>query len=227
MLWEGTFPIFLEGRPVGQADIQTQGLYVCFRCRCGPAQGEVLRLFMRGEDFRLCLGVPVPQDGELVLRKKRSLRSLPLRKVEEFYLSKEDNSQSMEEIAVSSVEIASERENHGNLAVSAVPEGSPDPFLWSKVEEELSKYGSINTNVELNDSVSPVSIPDVVQSGIPPACRVLMDPFRPDAPIPELEHLARFRVFPRPDGELTLVLLPEAASETENTSGNTEESVIR
>ena len=64
-------PITLDGQICGQAEIQREGLYDCFLCRCQPVSDAVLRAILQREDgMEIPLGVLVPEDGGLCLRRR-------------------------------------------------------------------------------------------------------------------------------------------------------------
>ena len=51
MSLEGTWPVYEDGRQVGTCTVARQGLYLRFDCRCGPADGRILRLVLRSPAF--------------------------------------------------------------------------------------------------------------------------------------------------------------------------------
>ena len=56
------YEVFQDGEPVGTVEMRREGLYVRFSCRCRPRGGEMLRLWMIGEE-EIDLGLCVPMDG--------------------------------------------------------------------------------------------------------------------------------------------------------------------
>ena len=67
---EGIYPIERAGSAVGQAEVTRQGLYYHFICRCRLSGEVICRLAAVCGDKMENLGVPVPENGEFVLRKK-------------------------------------------------------------------------------------------------------------------------------------------------------------
>ena len=66
MQWQ----IIHHGEPIGTAEAVREGLYWCVHAVCRQTD-EVLRLYFCGQDGTSApLGVPVPENGMLVLRKK-------------------------------------------------------------------------------------------------------------------------------------------------------------
>ena len=58
---EGNYPIYLDGRIVGQVAVSREGLYLRFRCRCRRSWEVVSRLYVTDGERTECLGVPVPE----------------------------------------------------------------------------------------------------------------------------------------------------------------------
>jgi hypothetical protein len=67
---EGIYPIERAGNTIGQAEVTRQGLYYHFTCRCRLSGEVICRLAAVCGDKVENLGVPVPENGEFVLRKK-------------------------------------------------------------------------------------------------------------------------------------------------------------
>lgn len=61
LLLEGNYPIYLDGRIVGQAAVCREGLYWHFRCQCRRSWEVVSRLYVTDGEKTECLGVPVPE----------------------------------------------------------------------------------------------------------------------------------------------------------------------
>ncbi len=62
-----TYPICLEGRTVGQAEMVREGLYCRFRCRCRLPGGQIHRVFLEWDEAEEPLGVLAPSGGEFCL----------------------------------------------------------------------------------------------------------------------------------------------------------------
>ena len=77
MVLEGTWPVVYQGETVGQCRVEKRGLYAHFYCQAGPERGLILRLVLHSEEGTLPLGIPLPQEGELVLTKKIPAKRLP------------------------------------------------------------------------------------------------------------------------------------------------------
>ena len=84
MSLEGIWPVHEDGRQVGTCTVARQGLYLRFDCRCGPADGRILRLVLRSAGGDVSLGIPAPEEGILQLRKGIPAKRLP--QVDEFRL---------------------------------------------------------------------------------------------------------------------------------------------
>lgn len=59
---EGTWPVHLNGSPVGQCQFRRRGLYWDMTCACVKTDGQVLRLMLMGEAPH-SLGIPAPEAG--------------------------------------------------------------------------------------------------------------------------------------------------------------------
>lgn len=77
MSLEGSWPVYEGGRQVGTCTVARQGLYLRFDCRCGPADGRILRLVLRSASGDVSLGIPAPENGILQLRKGIPAKRLP------------------------------------------------------------------------------------------------------------------------------------------------------
>ena len=73
---EGVFDITLGGRPVGQAAVFREGLYLYFDCRCRLSGETVCRIRVRRGEKEVDLGIPVPEGRDFVLRKKLPAKKL-------------------------------------------------------------------------------------------------------------------------------------------------------
>ena len=94
MSLEGIWPVHEDGRQVGTCTVARQGLYLRFDCRCGPADGRILRLVLRSAGGDVSLGIPAPEEGILQLRKGIPAKRLP--QVDEFRLELLDLSAEMD-----------------------------------------------------------------------------------------------------------------------------------
>ena len=66
----GTYDIVLDEKIVGQVQVEGQGLYYHFRCRCDPGNDGVYRVMVRCGDDEENLGICVPVDGQFGLDKR-------------------------------------------------------------------------------------------------------------------------------------------------------------
>jgi hypothetical protein len=85
-----TYKIFQHGCAVGQVALQKDGLYWQVEARCGLPAGEPLRLYAGTGGRSVCLGVLIPEDGGLSLRRRLSARSAAFGPDTRFYLDEED-----------------------------------------------------------------------------------------------------------------------------------------
>ena len=73
---EGNYPIFLDGKIVGQAAVGREGLYWRFRCQCRRSWEQVSRLYVTDGEKTECLGVPVPEGSVFRLDTKLPQKKL-------------------------------------------------------------------------------------------------------------------------------------------------------
>ncbi len=81
----GTYEVRLDEETVGQAQVEKQGLYYRFSCRCRLAPGKLLRLTVRCGEKETDLGVFVPMDGQFGVEKKLPCKQFGTGKPE-FYI---------------------------------------------------------------------------------------------------------------------------------------------
>ena len=67
---DGCYEVFQDGKQVGTVEVCREGLYYRFSCRCRPAGGEMMRLWMRCGDTELDLGLCVPIEGTFGMEKR-------------------------------------------------------------------------------------------------------------------------------------------------------------
>ena len=65
---EGCYPVMMEGKPVGQCELHRQGARTEFFVRCAMREG-IVRLAVYGREKECYLGIPIPEEGELRLRR--------------------------------------------------------------------------------------------------------------------------------------------------------------
>ena len=66
----------LGERTVGRAQVQRQGLYYVFTCRCSLSGDTVWRLNVSCGDSQVDLGVLVPENGEFCLATRRPVKTI-------------------------------------------------------------------------------------------------------------------------------------------------------
>ena len=69
--------VMYEGDEIGTATITREGLYCTVDCRCRIPSEEVLRAYVDRENGPLCLGVLVPEEGQLRLRRRFAKSGFP------------------------------------------------------------------------------------------------------------------------------------------------------
>lgn len=67
---EGIYAIEQAGQKIGQAEVTRQGLYYHFTCHCRLSGEVICRLAAVCGDKTENLGIPIPENGEFILRKK-------------------------------------------------------------------------------------------------------------------------------------------------------------
>ena len=78
---EGTYDIYLGGAVIGQAQVDKEGLYLHFCCRCRLSGEVIYQLTVTTGDRTEKLGIPVPEGGWFVLDTKipaKRLENAPL-----------------------------------------------------------------------------------------------------------------------------------------------------
>ena len=65
-------PMVWEGQECGRAEIQKQGLYYVFTCRCRQVSDAVTRAVLLCSGKSVPLGVLIPEQGKLCLKKRLS-----------------------------------------------------------------------------------------------------------------------------------------------------------
>ena len=67
---EGTYPVSYRGEKVGTASLRRRGLYYEIDCRCRMAGGEMVQLILIDGKRMEDLGLLIPNNGSLELRKR-------------------------------------------------------------------------------------------------------------------------------------------------------------
>lgn len=73
---EGKYDVFLDGRAVGQARVERQGLYYRVFCRCGLAPGEICRVTAVCGGKSHDLGILAPENGAFTRTARVPVRRL-------------------------------------------------------------------------------------------------------------------------------------------------------
>ena len=92
ILEDGLYPVFSGGAETGEARVQRQGVYTAISCRCPMDGPGVTRLCAFSGERSAPIGVMLPGDGALSIRKKLSrsgLEALGPGKLRYFTLSKD------------------------------------------------------------------------------------------------------------------------------------------
>ena len=64
------YEVFLGEKAVGTVEMQKEGLYVHFSCRCRPVHRDMIRLWMICGEKEIDLGLCVPMDGGFGTEKR-------------------------------------------------------------------------------------------------------------------------------------------------------------
>ena len=67
---EQKIPMQFQSRECGTTTLQKEGLYVRVECVCDMVTDRVVRAYLEGKGGTACLGVLVPENGKLRLRRK-------------------------------------------------------------------------------------------------------------------------------------------------------------
>ena len=73
---EGIYDIFLGEIPVGKVEVERQGLYYRFDCRCKLTDDGMYRLMVECDGHHENLGIPMPSGGEFRLTRKLAAKRL-------------------------------------------------------------------------------------------------------------------------------------------------------
>ena len=83
---EGSYGIFLGNEEVGVAQVERQGLYYCFTCRCKLHSEVICKVTVSCGGHHENLGVLVPMGEDYGLTKKLPVKSLGLG-IPEFWIT--------------------------------------------------------------------------------------------------------------------------------------------
>lgn len=70
------YDILLGGQTAGRATVVREGLYYCFDCRCDLGGETIWRIQVRCGERTEDLGIPVPEGGRFVLRRRVPVKRL-------------------------------------------------------------------------------------------------------------------------------------------------------
>lgn len=62
-------PMFYQGRECGVTTVQVKGLYYEFVCECAQVTGVIVRAYVQCDSHQECLGVLMPENGVMRLRR--------------------------------------------------------------------------------------------------------------------------------------------------------------
>ena len=220
MSLEGTWPVYEDGRQVGTCTVARQGLYLRFDCRCGPADGRILRLVLRSPAGDVSLGIPAPEEGILQLRKGIPAKRMP--QGDEFRLELLDSRP--KPVPVPEPEPAPTPEPIPEPEPAPMPEPIPEPEPAPMSEpipepepapmpEPISEPESAPIpepipEPEAAPMPEPAPEPAPVGTGdaIPPEGYV----YDPEGPLPGLDRLEALRAVTEEDGTVRIFQEPEA-----------------
>ena len=200
MSLEGTWPVYEDGRQVGTCTVARQGLYLRFDCRCGPADGRILRLVLRSPAGDVSLGIPAPEEGILQLRKGIPAKRMP--QGDEFRLELLDSRP--KPVPVPEPEPAPTPKP----IPEPIPEPEPAPMPEPIPEPESAPMPEPIPEPEAAPMPEPAPEPAPVGTGdaIPPEGYV----YDPEGPLPGLDRLEALRAVTEEDGTVRIFQEPEA-----------------
>ena len=220
MSLEGTWPVYEDGRQVGTCTVARQGLYLRFDCRCGPADGRILRLVLRSPAGDVSLGIPAPEEGILQLRKGIPAKRMP--QGDEFRLELLDSrpkpvpvpepepAPMPEPIPEPEPAPMSEPipEPEPAPTPEPIPEPEPAPMPEPISEPESAPIPEPIPEPEAAPMPEPAPEPAPVGTGdaIPPEGYV----YDPEGPLPGLDRLEALRAVTEEDGTVRIFQEPEA-----------------
>ena len=73
----GTYDVCLEAEKIGWVKLSTCGLYCVVECQCCWPGESMMHLVMLMQEGIEDLGLMIPEQGRLCLRKKMSLKKMP------------------------------------------------------------------------------------------------------------------------------------------------------
>lgn len=188
MSLEGTWPVYEDGRQVGTCTVARQGLYLRFDCRCGPADGRILRLVLRSPAGDVSLGIPAPEEGILQLRKGIPAKRVP--QGDEFRLELLDSRP--KPVPVPEPEPAPTPKP----IPEPIPEPEPAPMAEPIPEPEAAPM----------PEPVPGPAPGGTGDAIPPEGYV----YDPEGPLPGLDRLEALRAVTEEDGTVRIFQEAEA-----------------
>ena len=200
MSLEGTWPVYEDGRQVGTCTVARQGLYLRFDCRCGPADGRILRLVLRSPAGDVSLGIPAPEEGILQLRKGIPAKRVP--QGDEFRLELLDSRP--KPVPVPEPEPAPTPKP----IPEPIPEPEPAPMPEPIPEPEPAPMSEPIPEPEAAPMPEPVPGPAPGGTGdaIPPEGYV----YDPEGPLPGLDRLEALRAVTEEDGTVRIFQEAEA-----------------
>ena len=147
------YEITFAGAPVGTAQIEKQGLYYRFSCRCRLPEEGFFRIHVICADKREDLGICVPMDGMFGMDKRLPAVRLCEDNLEFVLLPKEWKPQ-LPVVEQEQILITEEKQEFENMGES--DEGIFVPVCEDKPFEYLDKLE--NARMEIRDNLSGVVI---------------------------------------------------------------------
>ena len=72
----GEYDVYMGDQVVGTAQVEQQGLYYCFRCRCNLSGDTICRVCVSCGGCQESLGILVPQNGQFETWAKVAVKKL-------------------------------------------------------------------------------------------------------------------------------------------------------
>ena len=188
-------PMTYDGRTVGTAEFRRDGLYCLVECRCEPVSDAVLRAYAQGDGRNVALGVLIPEDGALLLRRRIPASHLPAEEeITQVTISGGTGQPASEPEPVPSEapveeppEPAAESESAGAETTDAAPD-APEEAASPAAEEEAAP-GEYQWK-SWTGTVGGILVEDG-RIGTADGRTVMALPFAPDRPLPDPELLRR------------------------------------
>lgn len=199
---DGNYDVIRDGKVIGVAVLQRQGLYFRIRCRCRLEGSAVQRLTLCVGDWETDLGVLVPMAGEFGLDTRIVAKRLPSGEPE-FLVGKrrEETAPPAEEPAMETMPSPQEAEEAA-AQMDLPPENSETAAETMDAAEEVLKTAEFPETVMDTECSAPADAPETPSAPIFAAVAE-------DEPFPQLARVME-AVYEERDGVPGLLLPPEA-----------------